>query len=105
MDIVNVRITRFEHRNQISGVFQFEGHWYLADLVELLFPFEHDIYDTPYEFMVFKADKQGKVIDWSGQFVLRPDAVSEEILLQCIEEFCAFMSSNRDFEVKKENES
>lgn len=31
----DVRITRFEHRNQISGVFQFKGRWYLADLIEL----------------------------------------------------------------------
>jgi hypothetical protein len=90
--MIDVRITRFEHRNKISGVFQFEGHWYLADLVEL--PFGLDIYETPYEFMVFKSDEHGKVTDWSGEFVLRPDAVSEEILLQCIEEFCAFQEES-----------
>lgn len=83
----DVRITRFEHRNQISGVFQFKDQWYLADLIELRCGF--DLYKTHYEFMVFKADEQGKVTDWSGEFVLRPDAVSEKILLQCIEEFCA----------------
>lgn len=83
----DVRITRFEHRNQISGVFQFKDQWYLADLIELQCGL--DLYETPYEFMVFDADEQGNVTDWSGEFVLRPDKVSEEILLQCIEEFCA----------------
>lgn len=83
--MIDVRITHFEHRNKISGVFQFKGHWYFADIIELPCI---DLYDTPYEFMVFEADEQGKVTDWSGEFVLRPDAVSEEILLQCIEEFC-----------------
>lgn len=84
--MMDVRITRFEHRNQISGVFQFKGRWYLADLIEL--SCGRDLYDTPYEFMVFEADEQGKVTDWSGEFVLRPEAVSEEILLECIEDFC-----------------
>lgn len=84
----DIRITHFEHRNQISGVLQFNGHWYLADLIEL--QCGHDLYKTPYEFMVFKADEQGKITDWSGEFVLRPKAVSEEILLRCIEEFCAY---------------
>lgn len=88
----DVRITHFEHRNQISGVFQFKGQLYLADLIEL--QVGCDIYDTPYEFMVFKADEEGKVTDWSGEFVLRPDAISEEILLQCIEEFCAFQEES-----------
>lgn len=83
--MMDVRITRFEHRNQISGVFQFKGHWYLADLIELPCL---DIYDTPYEFMVFESDELGTVVDWSGIFVLRPDAVSEEILMECIEDFC-----------------
>lgn len=84
---MDVRITRFEHRNQISGVFQFKEHWYLADLTDI--PCGRDLYETPYEFMVFKADEQGKVTDWSGEFVLRPDTVSEEVLFQCIEEFCS----------------
>lgn len=87
--MIDVRITRFVHRNQISGVFQFKGHWYLADLVELPFPCGLDIYETPYEFMVFESDEQGNVTDWSGIFVLRPDAVSEEVLMECIEDFCA----------------
>lgn len=85
--MMDVRITRFEHRNQISGVFQFKGHWYLADLVDL--HCGRDIYDTPYEFMVFESDELGTVNDWSGIFVLRPDAVSEEVLMECIEDFCA----------------
>lgn len=84
--MIDVRITRSEHRNQISGVFQFKGHWYLADLIELPCL---DIYDTPYEFMVFESDELGTVNDWSGIFVLRPEAVSEEILMECIEDFCA----------------
>ena len=83
----DVRITRSEHRNQISGVFQFSGNWYLADLIEL--QCGRDLYETPYEFMVFKADEQGKVTDWSDEFVLRPNAVSEEILMECIEDFCS----------------
>ena len=83
----DVRITRSEHRNKISGVFQFKGHWYLADLIEL--QCGRDLYETPYEFMVFKADAQGKVTDWSGEFVLRPNAVYEEVLLKCIEDFCS----------------
>lgn len=57
----DVRITRSEHRNQISGVFQFSGNWYLADLIEL--QCGRDLYETPYEFVVFKADAQGKVTD------------------------------------------
>ena len=58
----DVRITRFEHRNQISGVFQFKGHWYFTDLIEL--QYGRDLYDTPYEFMVFKADEQGEATGW-----------------------------------------
>lgn len=83
---MNVRIIRPEHRNQVSGVFRLKGRWYFADLVEL--QYGRDLYDTPYEFMVFRANKQGRVTDWSGEFVLRPEAVSEEILLRCIDEFC-----------------
>lgn len=83
---MDVQVIRSEHRNQISGVFQVNNRWYFADLVEL--KYGRDFYDTPYEFMVFKANKRGKVTDWSGEFVLRPEAVSEEILLACIEEFC-----------------
>lgn len=60
---MDVRITRFEHRNKISGVFQFKGHWYLADLTDI--QCRRDLYETPYEFMVFKAYEQGKVTDWS----------------------------------------
>lgn len=88
--MIDVRINRFEHKNQISGVFQFKGRWYLADLIEL--QWGQDIYETPYEFMVFESDEQGNITSWAGEFVLRPDAVSEEILLRCIEEFCAFHS-------------
>lgn len=48
----DVRITRSEHRNQISGVFQVKGHWYLADLIEL--QFGRYLYETPYEFMFLR---------------------------------------------------
>lgn len=85
--MIDVRINRFENKNQISGVFQLKGRWYLGDLTEL--QYGRDLYETPYEFMVFKANKRGEITDWGGEFVLRPDAVSEEILLRCIEEFCA----------------
>jgi len=85
--MIDVRITRSEHRNQISGVFQFNGHWYFADLIDL--QCGRDLYETPYEFMVFESDELGTVDDWSGIFVLRPEAVSEEILMECIEEFCS----------------
>lgn len=90
--MIDVRITRFEHRNKISGVFQFNGLWYFADLCDI--QDGRFLYDSPYEFMVFKADEEGKITDWSGEFVLRPDAISEEILLQCIEEFCAFQEES-----------
>lgn len=47
MDIVNVRITRFEHRNKFSGVFRFKGHWHFADIVDIRYG--RYLYDTPYE--------------------------------------------------------
>lgn len=53
----DVRITCFEHRNQIIGVFQFKGRWYLADLIEL----QHDASRKPTDFSPWEECEQQKL--------------------------------------------
>ena len=91
--MVNVKITHFDNMNKVGGLFEYKGQWYWADIVEL--QCWRDLCDTPYEFMVFKSDEQGKITDWSGEFVIRLDVVSDEILLHCIEEFMTNISQSQ----------
>lgn len=100
--MVNVKITHFDNMNKVGGLFEYKGQWYWADIVELRYwadivelQYWRDLCDTPYEFMVFKSDEQGKITDWSGEFVIRLDVVSDEILLHCIEEFMTNISQSQ----------
>lgn len=90
--MVNVELRHFKTINKIGGIFQRNGKWYWADIVEL--PGRHN--EFPYEFMVFTADEHGNITDWAGEYVMRPDAVTEENLMKCIEAFCKDQTSKVD---------
>ena len=66
----------------ISAVFKKDDEWYYADLVNI------PLYGN--ECMIFHANEDGTVIDWTEVYCNRPmDSVSENNLRLCIEEFCS----------------
>lgn len=66
----------------ISAIFKKGEDWFYADLAVV------PLYGN--ECMIFKANKNGEVTDWSEVYCNRPmDNVSEDNLLFCIKEFCA----------------
>lgn len=71
-----------DRRNKaVSALFKKDGEWYYADLVSL------PLYGN--ECMIFPANKNGKVTDYSEVYCNRSmDSVNEDNLRLCIEEFC-----------------
>lgn len=70
------------HRRAISALFKKDGELYYADLADL------QLYGN--ECMIFPANENGEVTDWSEVYCNRPMSnVDEDNLLFCINEFCA----------------
>lgn len=66
----------------ISAIFKKDNEWYYADLADL------PLYGI--ECMIFPANENGEVTDWSEVYCNRPmSALDEDSLRLCIEDFCS----------------
>ena len=66
----------------VSALFKKDGEWYYADLANI--PFYGN------ECMIFTANENGEVTDWSEVYCNRSMSdVDEDNLLLCIKEFCS----------------
>lgn len=79
---VNI-LPQFGRRNPaITGLFQKDNEWFVADLAVV-----------PYfgnECMIFRSDKDGHVESYIEQYCDRnSDRINEDNLRRCIEEFCS----------------
>lgn len=78
MDALKMEITR------ISAVFSVNNKHFYADLNDLGCAFEGETTEC----MIFKANKRGKVTDWSEVYCLRNIPVNKDSLIFCIKDFC-----------------
>lgn len=78
MDALKMEITR------ISAVFSVNNKHFYADLNDLWRAFEGETTEC----MIFKANKRGKVTDWSEVYCMRNIPVNKDYLIFCIKDFC-----------------
>lgn len=92
MDALKMEITR------ISAVFSVNNKHFYVDLNDLGRAYDGE----PTECMIFKANKKGKVTDWSELYCHRNIPVNKHSLLYCIKEFCEENGFNYNDVINKE---
>lgn len=76
-----------EHRLRTIAVFQHEGQWYCASMVNMADKFPIVEFDYKVECMIFRSNEHGEIDDYEEYFCDRGDEFSDKFLLSCVNQF------------------
>jgi hypothetical protein len=89
----DLKIERNTQTGGICAYFKYNHNFYWADLSYIEF-------EGFSECMIFQADKNGDILSWLELYIKRDIPITDEALIECIEEFCKGEEKEQEYDTK-----